>query len=170
MHRLTKPINLFTAPAPAEGGEGGEPKPGENQTFTQDDVDRIVADRLKRERDSTKTKYADYDDLKAKAEGATTLEARVADIERQAADANARALRAEVANDKGLTPSQARRLVGSSKEELEADATELLKDIGAQQKQGNHSPREGQTTTKSAGGDGEMRDFVRDLWADAAAD
>ena len=35
----------------------------EPRTFTQDEVNAIVADRLTRER----AKYADYDDLKAKA-------------------------------------------------------------------------------------------------------
>lgn len=38
----------------------------------------------------------------------------------------ARALRLEVAMAKGLTAAQAKRLVGSTKEELEADADELL--------------------------------------------
>lgn len=36
------------------------------------------------------------------------------------------ALRREVADEKGLTPAQARRLVGTSREEMEADADELL--------------------------------------------
>lgn len=40
--------------------------------------------------------------------------------------AEQRALRLEVAQDKGLTPAQAKRLAGSTKEELEADADELL--------------------------------------------
>lgn len=40
--------------------------------------------------------------------------------------AEARALRLEVAALKGLTPTQAKRLVGSTQEELEADADELL--------------------------------------------
>ena len=35
-------------------------------------------------------------------------------------------LRRDVAEDKGLTPAQARRLVGSSREEMEADADDLL--------------------------------------------
>jgi hypothetical protein len=39
------------------------------------------------------------------------------------------ALRAQVALDKKLTPSQAKRLVGSTREELEADADELLLDL-----------------------------------------
>ncbi len=137
-------------------------------TFTQEDVDRIVADRLKRERETTKTKYADYDDLKAKAGNATTLEERVAEIERQAKDSEQRALRAEIANAKGLTPSQAKRLVGETKEELEADADELLKDIGAQKKQNNRVPSEGKTPDRTDG-DG-MREFTRDLFQRAAID
>jgi hypothetical protein len=35
-------------------------------------------------------------------------------------------LRREVADEKGLTPAQARRLVGSTRDELEADAAEIL--------------------------------------------
>jgi hypothetical protein len=49
--------------APENGGNG-ENKGSEGQsekTFTQADVDRIVQDRVSRE----KSKYADYDDLKA---------------------------------------------------------------------------------------------------------
>ena len=38
-------------------------------------------------------------------------------------------LRNSVALDKKLTPSQAKRLVGSTREELEADADELLADL-----------------------------------------
>ena len=42
----------------------------ENRTFTQDEVNAIVADRLARER----AKYADYEDLKGKAAKADTLQ------------------------------------------------------------------------------------------------
>lgn len=139
--------------------EGEEKQP--EQTFTQADVDRIVKERVQRER----AKYADYDDLRTKAGEATTLEERVALIERQARESEARALRAEVANAKGLTPNQAKRLVGESREELEADADELLKDIGAQQKRGNRVPTEGKTTSKP--GDDDLRDFTRNLFAAA---
>lgn len=65
-------------------------------TFTQADIDRIVADRLTRERQ----KFADYDDLKSKAAKLTDLEkaqmseaekqaARVAELEAQIAQAQA---------------------------------------------------------------------------------
>lgn len=152
----------------AEGEGSGEEGGGEEQqtpqSFTQADVDRIVKERVQRER----AKYADYDDLKAKAGNATTLEERVAQIERRAEDSEARALRAEVANAKSLTPSQAKRLVGATREELEADADELLKDIGAQKKQNNRVPNEGKTPPKS--GDSDEREFVRGLFARANED
>lgn len=58
--------------AGGDGGDGGEQKPddkgggdgGQAQTFTQEHVDRIVKERLARER----AKYEGYDDLKKKAE------------------------------------------------------------------------------------------------------
>lgn len=114
--------------------EGGTTTPsGAEKTFTQADVERIIADRLKRERD----KYADYDDLKAKAAEADTsrsdlqkLTDRVTAAEKRAADAEAKQLRAEVAQAKGLSAAQAKRLTGTSKEELEADADELLEAFG----------------------------------------
>jgi hypothetical protein len=51
---------------------------------------------------------------------------RLAAAEKRAAEAEARVLRAEVAAEKGLTAAQAKRLVGASREELEADADEIL--------------------------------------------
>lgn len=55
--------------------------------------------------------------------------------EQRAADAEARALRLEVAHDKGLTPAQAKRLVGATREELEADADELLSSFKSDEKE-----------------------------------
>lgn len=117
-----------TPPADDKGDEG--------KTFTQADLDRIVAERLTRE----KSKYADYDELKAKASKLDEQEAaNKSDIEKataaateaakRAEEAELRALRLEVAGDKGLSPSQAKRLVGTTREELEADADELLADF-----------------------------------------
>lgn len=55
---------------------------------------------------------------------------RAAAAEKRAAEAESRALRLEVAAEKGLTPSQAKRLVGTSREELESDADELIETFG----------------------------------------
>jgi hypothetical protein len=52
-------------------------------------------------------------------ERAEAAESRIPDLESQVA-------RLQVALDKGLTAAQAKRLVGTTREELEADADELL--------------------------------------------
>jgi hypothetical protein len=57
------------------------------------------------------------------------LAERAEATERRAAEAESRALRLEVAFEKGLTPAQAKRLVGTTREELEADADEVLRDF-----------------------------------------
>jgi hypothetical protein len=51
-------------------------------TFTQADVDRVVADRIARER----KKYADYDDLKSQVDASKPLEERVAKLQKDLAD------------------------------------------------------------------------------------
>lgn len=110
-----------------------KPKPDEGKTFTQADVDRIVQERLAKE----KGKYADYDELKAKAAKVDELETskksdldklteQIEGLKRSQADTEARALRAEVATAKGLNAAQAKRLAGTTREELEADADEII--------------------------------------------
>src|SRR5690606_26093218 len=69
-------------------------------------------------------KLREYEDAN-KSESEKTAE-RLSKAEKTAQEAEARALRLEVALEKGLTAAQARRLVGSTKEELEQDADELL--------------------------------------------
>lgn len=59
------------------------------------------------------------------------LTARAEKAEREHAETAAKALRLEVAFEKGLTPAQAKRLVGASREDLEADADEILRDFPA---------------------------------------
>jgi hypothetical protein len=110
------------------------------RTFTQADVDRIISDRLARERE----KYADYEQVKAKAQAADAsksdlqkLADRLDAAEKRAAEAEATALRSEVAAAKGLTAAQAKRLTGKTKAELEADADDLLEAFGGAKKKDN---------------------------------
>lgn len=137
------------------------PKPDEgtpDSTFTQADVDRIVKERVKRVQD----KYADYDELKTKAEAATGLQTKLDESGADAAKERERADRAEVALEKGLTLSQAKRLVGTTREEFTADADELLADITSQKQNNNVVPNEGKNPPASGGGD--EREFVRGLF------
>ncbi len=59
------------------------------------------------------------------------LNARADAAEKAAAEHQATAMRLEVAFDKGLTPAQVKRLVGSSREDLESDADEIKRDFPA---------------------------------------
>jgi hypothetical protein len=59
---------------------------------------------------------------------------RVTLAEKRAEEAETKALRAEVAGSMGLTAAQAKRLVGSTEEELRADAAELLESFGGGKK------------------------------------
>jgi hypothetical protein len=60
---------------------------------------------------------------------AEKTQSRLSEAEERAAKAESQLMRIEIAAAKGLTPKQAGRLVGTTREELEADADELLKDF-----------------------------------------
>lgn len=132
-------IRFIDGDASGEGaGDGEKPnddskggKPDYTPPASQADLDRIIADRVSRER----AKYADYDDVKAKAAehdklvDAQKTEAekaaeRLAAAEKRAAELEAKATRAEVAAAKGVP---AELLAGSTQEELEASADSLIK-------------------------------------------
>lgn len=64
------------------------------------------------------------------------LTAQVAELSKTAEAATARADRFEVAAAKGLSLAQARRLVGTTKEELEQDAAEMRAELGLDKVEG----------------------------------
>lgn len=144
---------------------GKEPEGKEEQTFTQADVDRIVAERLKREREATKAKYADYDDLKAKAAGAQTAEERIAALEKEIQATQREAMRRRVQAAHGISDEDADLfLTGTDEDTLTAQAKRLADRESERKKQNNVSPREG--NNPQSGSDDE-RDFVRNLFAAA---
>lgn len=94
----------------------------QDRHFTQAELDRIVSDRIARER----ARFQDYDELKAKASASRSLEERLAELETVNKAANVRALRSDVAarfklgaEDRDLF------LTGSDEESLVAQATRL---------------------------------------------
>lgn len=133
---------------------------------TQADLDRIVGDRLARER----AKFADYDELKAAAsklseiEEANKTEAekvaeRLATAEKRAADLEVKALRSDVALAKGVPVAL---LTGSTQEELEAAADALIEFRGEQKQTPTSSAFSRVNNQNSAGTtDGQ---FVRQLF------
>ena len=102
--------------------EAPKPKPTETVEFWKQKA-REQESRAKANADAA-TRLAQFED-RDKTE-AQKLNERAEAAERRAAEVEGRALRLEIAAEKGLTPAQAKRLVGSTREELEADADELL--------------------------------------------
>ena len=88
------------------------------------DAERRNAKAAARERDALAAKLKEHED-RDKSESQRLTE-RAETAEKAVAAAEARALRLEVAAEQGLTLAQAKRLVGVSRDELEADAKELL--------------------------------------------
>lgn len=89
----------------------------EPRTFTQDEVNAIVADRLTRER----AKYADYDDLKGKAGRADALQQQ---LDAMKADNDRREMKQRVSAATGVP---AALLTGETEEACTAQAQEILK-------------------------------------------
>ncbi len=119
-----------------------QPKPSETVDFWKQKA-REQERRAKDNADAAK-RLKEIEDAQKSETDKLTERATVA--EKRAVDAETALARFQVALEKGLTPSQAKRLVGSSREELEADADELLKDLGDANKP--RSPRPDPTQGK----------------------
>lgn len=123
--------NAGTTTPPVGGGTAFAP------ITSQADLDRVISDRLSRQR----AQFSDYDALKAKAakfdehEAANKTELQRAQ-EAAAADkaradvAETALLRARVAAAKGIPAELADRLAGKTQAEMEADADKLLAVLG----------------------------------------
>lgn len=147
--------------APTEGGNnGGETPPAiEFEPITsQDDLNRIVGDRVKR----ATAKFADYKDLQAKAarldeiENANRTEAekaqaRIADLEQQLTETQVASTRLRVAAEHGITDAEdiALFLTGADEETLTKQAQRLAQRTADRMKNGNTVPREGATPSKN---------------------
>jgi hypothetical protein len=140
----------------------------QEQAFTQADVDRIVADRLKREREKVTAKYGDYDDLKAKAGEKATADERIAALEREVETTRREALRRRVQAAHGIADEDADLfLTGTDEATLTAQAQRLAARDTERKSNNNHAPREG-INPQTAGDP--MREFARGLFSRATLD
>ncbi len=112
----------------------GPAQPNAGATTDRLPDDHPVVKALKKaneEAAATRIRLKELED-RDKSEG-EKLTDKLTAAEQRAAEAEAKSLRLEVAAEKGLTAAQARRLVGTTKEELEADADELLETFKPQE-------------------------------------
>ncbi len=130
--------------APSESTKDGQSTTSESTSGAGDEQQQISMSSAQLAERLARAKPADYDELKAKAAKFDEIEqASKTELQRLTEDrdghktrgdtAELRAARLEVALEKGLTLTQAKRLVGNTREELEADADELLADLGKKQ-------------------------------------
>lgn len=153
-----------------DGGDGGQQQQanqtqqGGGDTGTQTEPTETVDYWKTRSRQNEAKAKANADAAKklAEIEDANKSEIqkandKAAEAERKAAEAELKATRLEVAQDAGLTATQAKRLVGANREELEADAKQLVKDLGVQT--GKPDLKQGQRGKQSESND--MDAFIR---------
>ena len=161
---MPEPVDTKTAVA-GEQHEQDQEKPKEFEAITsQEDFDKAIQARITRER----AKFADYDDMKAKADKLVEIENasktetqkqadRLAEIERENAELKSGKLRVEVAAAKGVP---AELLSGSTQAELEAAADALIAFKGETQPQRLHIPNEGKAPTTTGGPATEFAEFL----------
>lgn len=139
--------------------EAGEQK--QDATLTQADVDRIVKERIAR----VEAKYSDYNDLKAKADGAKTLEERVGTLEGELTTTRAEAARNRVAAKFGIStergpknePSDAELfLTGSDEAAMTVIAERITARTADTKKNGNVARNEGDTKSTGNANDDEL--------------
>ncbi|AVX21603.1 protein of unknown function [Carboxydocella sporoproducens DSM 16521] len=132
-------INPADAGQDAQNNQQAEPK-----TFTQEDIERIIAERLKRERE----KYKDYAELKKAAEELQKLkeaqmteqeklqaklqeyERILQEKEREAKEAQIQATKVKVLTELGLPLDLAGRIFGEDEQAIRRDAETLKKLLG----------------------------------------
>jgi hypothetical protein len=112
-----------------ENTEGTEAEATETEQHAKPQADippevKRALSKANKEAETLRLKLKEFEDRdKTELERLTE---RAEAAERAVAETEGRALRLEVAAEQGLNPAQAKRLVGSTREELEADAKELL--------------------------------------------
>lgn len=169
-----------TTTTPNAGGTEGGETPTTDEGFkpitSQEDLNRIIADRVARER----AKVADYKDLKAKAARLDEIEAanksevekaaeRIAALEADNQRIQSEALRSRIQAKFGISDDDAALfLTGTDEETLTLQGQRLSARDADRKTTGNIAPREGHTP--KAGGDDETRAFARDLFNRAKAE
>ena len=167
---MAETVNQDTNTTTEQNGTAGT----ENKTFTQAELNAIISDRINRERE----KFAGYDEYKAKAEKYDAAEeAAKTDLQKAQDDAarykkqwedsqaeiSARNAREKVAAAKGVP---AHLLTGSTEEDCDKQADELLKWHGGRQKY-TAAADGGEANAHASGYGGKTRDQFADWFAEA---
>ncbi|MFI1799790.1 hypothetical protein ACH427_20890 [Streptomyces sp. NPDC020379] len=127
----------MTHPEPPAAAETADPQERSAQPWEDPAAARTEIERLTAELAARAAKVAELEPAAAELHqmrevgksDSQRLAERAEAAERLADQARAELVRAQVAHAKGLTPGQAARLIGTTREELEADADAFLSDL-----------------------------------------
>lgn len=169
-------MNKTTQTNPADAGQdNNNAQPADNtqqqsKVFTQEDIDRIINERLKRERE----KYKDYEELKKAAEELQKikesqmteqekLQAKLKEYEQllqqkelEAKKTAIESMKIKVLTELGMPVNLTSRIFGETEDEIRQDAEELKKLLGLQANTKVGTP------TNPAGGNKGTRTFTKE--------
>lgn len=138
------------------GGGGGGGKTDAEIKKLEDDLDKWRRQSRTQE-DKNKALQKEIDELKSKSDGEKSdvdkLKERLDKAETDLQKTQLDALRLRVASRKGLTEAQAKRLQGTTEEELEEDADDLLESFPAKSKDGDDDDDTGDRGRARGNGD-----------------
>ena len=129
------PVEQEAQTTPTAGEQQPEPQAQPERTFTQQDVDRIINERLAKERSKAETmamKAREEAERKAAEEQGKYQELyeaaqkRIADTEARLKAAEIASIKREVASRLNMPAALANRLQGEDEATIEADAKELM--------------------------------------------
>lgn len=127
-----------------KGTEQGQRDDVQEATFTQADVDRLVAKVRAEEKRKASERFADYDELKSKAGEVKTAEERLAELEKRYRDAEVKALRSDVATEWKISAEDRDLfLTGEDGETLAAQAKRLTERLSEKPKTAGRVPSQG---------------------------
>ncbi len=144
---------------------------------TQEEFDRAIVDRIKRERETLEKKYSDYADLKSKAadyekqlgelksslddstKKASEHEKTVAELTEKISSYELASLKTRIAHEMGIPYELSGRLTGNDEKELRADAESLSKLVSA----GKPTPPLRSTEPQVEGKDAEYKKLLNGL-------
>lgn len=149
--------NTESSAETVEPGNNETPQTPQNQqerTFTQEDLDRIIKDRLAQERAVINKRYGDLSELVEKAKKAESTEAVVKELQAKMAMYERQTAQIEVASEVGLPIAVYASIQGESKAEMRESAKAILKAIreSFQPPPPNLDARKGVTQTSSSSG------------------
>jgi BMFP domain-containing protein YqiC len=147
-------------PAVSDAGDAGSH--ADDEFASEGSKQRVLADlrKAREAKAALETRVKEMEAQLAEADKSKPemdkLREKLTALEERTAKAEYAQLRAEVAASKHLTPAQAKRLVGNTREELESDADELITEFGGTSNEGGKADAGAPDKAKTTGA-GDLR-------------